>query len=53
MNKDHFFEAVKNGVLENLKKTDETLETTIYDAVSTSGIIRTSRTPFCVFGASI
>ena len=31
MNKDDFFEAVKNGVLENLKKTDETLETTIYD----------------------
>ena len=31
MNKDDFFEAVKNGVLENLKKTDETLEETIYD----------------------
>ena len=29
MNKDDFFEAVKSGVLENLKKTDETLEATI------------------------
>ena len=29
MNKTDFFEAVKNGVLENLKKTDETLEATI------------------------
>lgn len=30
MNKDDFFEAVKNGVLENLKKTDETLEANLY-----------------------
>lgn len=29
MNKNEFFEAVKNGVLDNLKKTDDTLEATI------------------------
>lgn len=29
MNKNEFFKVVKNGVLENLKKTDETLGATI------------------------
>ncbi len=41
MNKDNFFEAVKNGVLENLKKTDETLEATINKVTKINNIIYT------------
>ncbi len=41
MNKTEFFEAVKNGVLENLKKTDETLEATINKVTKINNIIYT------------
>lgn len=41
MNKYDFFEAVKNGVLENLKKTDETLEATINKVTKLNNIIYT------------
>lgn len=41
MNKADFFEAVKNGVLENLKKTDETLEATINKVTKINNIIYT------------
>ncbi|MBR0145364.1 MAG: hypothetical protein IJM25_01730 [Eubacterium sp.] len=47
MNKDDFFEAVKNGVLENLKKTDETLE------LSPRHVSPTQKAPNRLSGASV
>ena len=39
MNKNEFFEAVKNGVLENLKKTDDTPEATINKVTKINNVI--------------
>ena len=41
MNKNEFFEAVKDGVLENLKKTDDTLEATISKVTKLNNIVYT------------
>ena len=41
MNKNEFFEAVKNGVLENLKKTDDTPEATINKVTKINNVIYT------------
>ena len=45
MNKNEFFEAVKNGVLENLKKTDDTLEATINKVTKINNVIYTGLAP--------
>lgn len=41
MNRNEFFEAVKNGVLENLKQTDDTLEATISKVTKINNIVYT------------